>query len=79
MAATAARGEPRSNEALKPQALSECSSRAAQLGTVHIIDVEQHSIGKIIVWGTVDDGKQKRSFECDYGTRITTFTLREIG
>jgi hypothetical protein len=78
MAAGAARGQPTSNEELKPQARQECSDRAAQYGTIHIIDVEQHSIGKIIVWGTVDDGKQKRSFECDYGRKITAFKLREI-
>jgi hypothetical protein len=78
MAATAAGGQPKSNEALKPRALSECSNRASQYGTVHIIDAEQHSVGKIIVWGTVDDGKQKRSFECDYGTSITGFKLRTI-
>lgn len=78
MAATAAGGHPQSNEALKPQALNECSNRAAQYGTIHIIDVEQHSTSKIIVWGTVDDGKQKRSFECDYGTSVTGFKLRAI-
>lgn len=78
MAASAAGGHPKSNEALKPQALNDCSNRAAQYGTIHIIDVEQHSVGKIIVWGTVDDGKQKRSFECDYGTTITGFKLRPI-
>ncbi len=79
MAATAAGGQPKSNEALKPQALADCSNRAAQYGKIHIIDVEQHSVGKIIVWGTVEDGKQKRSFECDYGASITGFKLRAIG
>ena len=29
-------------------------------------------------WGTVDDGKQRRSFECHYTTKITGFTLRTI-
>jgi hypothetical protein len=74
MAATAAGGHPKSNE----EALNECSNRAAQYGAIHIIDVEQHSVGRIIVWGTVDDGKLKRSFECDYGTSITGFKLRTI-
>ena len=78
MAATAAGGHPKSNEALKPRALGDCSNHAARYGTIHIIDVEQHSLGKIIVWGTVDDGKEKRSFECDYGTSITGFKLRTI-
>jgi hypothetical protein len=78
MAAQAARGKPVSNEALQPQARQQCSARAAQYGTVNVIDVEQHRVDKIIVWGTVDDGKQKRSFECDFGTNITGFTLRPI-
>ena len=78
MAAQAAEGSPRSNEALQPQARDECSREAAQYGTVHIIDVEQHSAARIIVWGTVDNGKAKRSFECDYGTRIVGFKLRAI-
>jgi hypothetical protein len=78
MAAQAAQGRPASNEALQPQAREACSTQAAQYGAIHIIDVEQHAIDKIIVWGTVDDGKQKRSFECDYGTRITRFKLRDI-
>ena len=33
---------------------------------------------KIIVWGTVDDGKQRRSFQCDFGTKMTGFKLRPI-
>ena len=78
MAARAAQGRPVSNEALQPQARDECSKQAAQYGTVHIIDVEQHSVDRIIVWGTVDDGTRKRSFQCDYGTRISGFKLRDI-
>jgi hypothetical protein len=45
---------------------------------VHVIDVQQYSVSKIIVWGTVDDGKQKQSFQCDFGTKITGFKLRPI-
>jgi hypothetical protein len=78
MAARSAEGRPVSNEALQPQAREACSAQAAHYGAVHVIDVEQHSINKIIVWGTVDDGRQKRSFQCDFGTRITGFTLRPI-
>jgi hypothetical protein len=32
----------------------------------------------MVVWGTVDDGKQKRSFECGFRTKITGFKLRPI-
>ena len=78
MAAQGARGRPVSNEALQPQAREACSAQAARYGAVHVIDVEQHGINKIIVLGTVGDGQQRRSFQCDFGTRIIGFTLRPI-
>jgi hypothetical protein len=78
MAARSAQRQAASNEHLKPQASAACTARASPYGTVRIIDVEQRSASKIIVWGTVDDGKQRRSFECGYGTSITGFTLRAI-
>lgn len=73
-----AAGTPTDNEALQPQAREACSVQAAQYGAVHVIDVEQHGIAKIIVWGTVNDGKQLRSFECDFGTKVGRFVLRPI-
>jgi hypothetical protein len=78
MVAEGVRGKPVSNEMLQPTAREACSAQAAQYGTVHVIDVQQASISKIIVWGTVDDGKEKRSFQCDFGTKITGFKLRPI-
>jgi hypothetical protein len=78
MAAQAGQGHAASNATFQPTAREACTARAAQLGTVHIIDVEQHQVDEIIVWGTVDDGKAKRSFECDFGTQISAFKLREI-
>ena len=78
MAARSARGQPASNQHLKPAAAAACSAQATPYGAVHIIDVEQRSASKIIVWGTVDDGKERRSFECAYGTKVTGFKLRAI-
>jgi len=78
MAVEGAAGTPVGNASLGPQAREDCSAQAAQYGTVNVIDVEQHRVNEIIVWGTVEDGKQKRSFECDYGTKITGFKLRGI-
>jgi hypothetical protein len=78
VAARSAQGTPVSNEGLQSQARDACTAQAAQYGAVHVIDVEQHRVDKIIVWGTVDDGKQRRSFQCDFGTKITGFTLRRI-
>lgn len=78
MAAQGAQGQRVSNETLGPQAREACTAQASRYGTVHVIDVEQHRVDKIIVWGTVDDGKRKQSFQCDFGTRVTGFTLREI-
>jgi hypothetical protein len=78
MVAQSAKGKPVSNTGLQPQARDACTARAAQYGTVHVIDVQQHRVDKIIVWGTVGDGKETRSFQCDFGTKITGFTLRPI-
>ena len=78
MAAQGAEGRPTSNAAYQPKARDACTQQAVRYGTANIIDVEQHRVDKIIVWGTVDDGKTKRSFECDFGTRITAFKLRPI-
>jgi hypothetical protein len=79
MVAQGAEGTPVSNQGLQPQARDACTQQAAKYGTVTIIDVEQHRVNQIIVWGTVEDAaKQKRSFECDYGTKITGFKLRVI-
>ena len=78
MAVQEARGAPADNQHLAPNARRECTERASQYGTVHIIDVEPRPPSRMVVWGTVDDGKQRRSFECGFTTRITGFTLREI-
>ncbi len=78
MAAKSARGAPVSNEGLGPQARAACEAQAAQYGAVHIIDVEQNRVDKIIVWGTVEKGGVKQSFQCDFGRKITSFKLRKI-
>jgi hypothetical protein len=78
MAAQATQGSPESNASLQAQARADCTAEAARHGTVKIIDVEQHRVDQIIVWGTVEDARQKHSFECDFGTRITAFKLRDI-
>ena len=74
----AAQGHPKSNAHLQPTAKEACSANAASYGAVHIIDVEQRSADRIIVWGTVDDGKKRQSFECGFRTAITYFKLRDI-
>ncbi|HZF44609.1 MAG TPA: hypothetical protein VEZ48_14495 [Sphingomonadaceae bacterium] len=72
------RGEPQNNANMEPEAVRACGNRAAPMGTVTIIDIERRTPGKIIVWGTVEDAQQRRSFECAYGTKITGFTLRPV-
>ncbi|HEY0413289.1 MAG TPA: hypothetical protein VGD66_09110 [Allosphingosinicella sp.] len=62
-----------------PAALAACTARAAQQGEVHVIDVEHRGPGKAIVWGTVGEGPQRRSFECRYAGKILGFTVRAIG
>lgn len=78
MAVQGAEGRPTSNEGYQPTARDACTKQASAYGTVSIIDVEQHRVDQIIVWGTVSEGTQKRSFECDFGTKITAFKLRDI-
>jgi hypothetical protein len=78
MAAQSAQGTPTNNTQLKPQAADQCAAQAAHYGTPHIIDVQQANIARIIVWGTVDDGPKRLSFECVYGTKIKSFTLPPI-
>ena len=78
MAIRSAQGEPQSNRHLQPAARTACSAHAAQYGTVHIIDVEQRSVGKIVVWGTVTAAGQRRSFECAFTDKVAGFRLREI-
>ena len=78
VAAREARGEPQSNAHLKPAAIAACSARAAAYGTVRIIDVEQRSADRLVVWGTAGEGDSRRSFECGFGTRVSYFRMREI-
>src|SRR5947209_15842333 len=69
MAAQGAAGTPVSDAELQPKARDACTARAAPYGEVHVIDVEQHRVDQIIVWGTVGPESNKRSFECDFTTR----------
>ena len=77
-AVQSARGEPQSNEHLRPEAVEGCRAHASQYGAVRVIDVEQRNTSKIVVWGTVENDKQRQSFECAFGTRVTGFKLRRI-
>ena len=68
-----------SNAHLKPTATEACRQRAAQYGSVYIVDVEQRRSDLIIVWGSVTDAQQqRRTFECQYTTKLASFRLREI-
>ena len=67
------------NAHLKPQAIEQCTARAAQHGSVFIVDVEQRRADRIIVWGSVTDAKQqRRTFECHFTTRLARFKLGEV-
>jgi hypothetical protein len=61
-----------------PDALKTCQAHAAQHGTVQIIDVERRSGSRAIVWGTVQNQGERRSFECRYDGKIVDFKLRAI-
>lgn len=78
MAIRSAQPRPQSNQHLQPAARQACSERAAQYGAVHVIDVEQRSVGRIVVWGTVTDAGERRSFECHFTNAVADFKLRQI-
>jgi hypothetical protein len=59
-------------------AAQACHARASQHGDVHIIDVERRSPTEVIVWGTVGQDPQRRSFQCTYREKISGFRLRPI-
>jgi hypothetical protein len=62
-----------------PAARQACTAEAQRYGvTVKIIDTEYKSASQLTVWGTVEDAKQRRSFECRYEGKVTGFKLREI-
>jgi len=56
-----------------------CTERAAKLGAVHVIDVEESGPGRAIVWGTIGEGAARRSFECRWAGKIVRFYVRTPG
>ncbi|MEO7563610.1 MAG: hypothetical protein ABIR63_06410 [Sphingomicrobium sp.] len=78
MVARGTRVTPSSNAALASQARTACTSQAEPYGTIHVIDVEQNSVNRIIVWGTAGEGAARQSFECHFGTKVTSFRLHPI-
>jgi hypothetical protein len=68
-----------SNAHLRPTALEACTQRAAQHGSVFIVDVEQRRADLIIVWGSVTDAQQqRRAFECHFTTALASFKLGKV-
>jgi hypothetical protein len=68
-----------SNAHLKTAAADACTKRAAQYGSVYIVDIQQRYVDRLIVWGSVTDAQQQRStFECHFTTTVVGFKLREI-
>jgi osmotically-inducible protein OsmY len=64
---------------LREPATQACRARAAQHGRVQIIDAEQGDRGRATVWGTVEDDRERRSFECvSDGATVRAFRLRAI-
>jgi osmotically-inducible protein OsmY len=59
-------------------ARTACEARAAALGRVHIIDSVQNADGRVTVWGTVEDARERRSFECRFDGAVKEFKLRPI-
>lgn len=65
---------------LEPAATEACTRRAAQHGSVFVLDVEQRAADRLVVWGSVTDAQQRRrTFECHFTSKVVGFKLREIG
>jgi hypothetical protein len=77
-AVSASRGRPVSNEGARETAISQCSALAAPYGAVHVIDVEQRSVERMVVWGTAEGPGGRQSFECAFGTKVTGFKIHPI-
>lgn len=77
-AVSASRGRPVSNEGARETAISQCSALAAAYGVVHVIDVEQRSVERMVVWGTTEGHSGRQSFECAFGTKVVGFKIHPI-
>ena len=77
-AVSASRGRPVSNEGARETAISQCSALAAPYGAVHVIDVEQRSVERMVVWGTTEGRNGRQSFECAFGTKVVGFKIHPI-
>ena len=67
------------NAHLRPEAIETCTQHAAAYGSVFVLDVEQRRADRIIVWGSVTDGSQRRrTFECHFTTKLARFKLGEF-
>lgn len=72
--------ERTSNAHLKPVATQACTQRAAQYGSVFLLDVEQRRADRFVVWGSVTDPQQRRrTFECHFTTALVSFKLHQTG
>ena len=79
-AAVRAASPPRPDvaEDRRAAATEACEARATPLGRVRIIDADQRPDGRVTVWGSVEDDRQRRSFECRYDGTVKAFKLRPI-
>lgn len=66
------------NEDRRAAARAACEAHAAPQGSVRIIDAEQRPDGRVTVWGTVEDERERRRFECRYDGEVSAFRLRAI-
>jgi hypothetical protein len=74
----ASQGQPRAIANLREAAAEACRAHAARYGEPRIIDVNLRGPGKAVVWGTVEAGTGRQSFECRYAGKIAGFKLRPI-
>ncbi len=74
----AATDGPVVDEDRRAAARAACEAHGAQHGRVHIIDAEQRPDGRVTVWGTAEDDRERRAFRCRYDGAVSAFRLRAI-
>ncbi|HEX8572808.1 MAG TPA: hypothetical protein VF759_08655 [Allosphingosinicella sp.] len=77
-AVQASQGRPEAIANLGEAASAACRAHSARFGEVKIIDVNLRGPDKAVVWGTVESGGRRQSFECRYNGKVAGFRLRPI-
>ena len=71
-------GQKPNKEFMQAAAQQACATHASQYGAVRITGITQKESGEIIVTGTIAEPTGKNSFECNFVTEVTGFTVQPV-